>query len=790
MSLIHRAARRRALSPATARLLTGFATRLGLVVLVLVVLAATGLPAACDAFLRRQYYGVRGARASEQQVLLVAADEDTIAAWGPPPWQWDRWQALHAAIAAGKPRAIAVVEPRARVAPPSPAPAALASAESAGMLLLPPAAPGATSAGQPALDVSSGAVDAVVLANADGPTVTARLIERAGLTVPGATATLPVSFLGPARQGGGGLPTLPAHRVAAGDIPAAAFAGKIVVIGLTAPSFATRVPTPVGPMAPAQVQAQALLALSDGATWHPVPAALRWLLVLLFAAATLVIVPRFYARGGLVATGGLAALVVLLDYSLFASGAALLGASLPLVAIVVAAAAARVHERVGLHRRLAEIGRWLRQGGKASALRGGGEATGDDEAFWARASELARLYFDCRSSIVAELPPEKWHVRLRVINGVTSDQITERRRDVRRNPYRKAHLTLSPVWHPQFMAQRSGLGTLIVPLVAQARLHGFWLLNFAADAAPDAPRLELVKKLAQELAFALARRSLRAAAPAAPAGAWAHLLGDGRFTGELDELGVLVRAQHQQQQEMTALGEHLPLGVLVATLWGEVRYTNAAMKRLVVEHGVEAGATHSLPELLAGFTGMATSGVHTALARLVREPQELRFHGNEGASAHDFVLTRLGADARATAEPGEQLLLLCALPHTEPGERRDRASTVSQRRQVRSLGSSPPAFHEEEVTVLRAQLPPPPTAPEPLPPPQTSPHPRVEPELPEPPPLAVRAPVPRGGPPPLPPLPQVIARRRVPPNDSASITRQTAALPDDDTRVATPPRRR
>jgi hypothetical protein len=94
--------------------------------------------------------------------------------------------------------------------------------------------------------------------------------------------------------------------------------------------------------------------------------------------------------------------------------------------------------------------------------------------------------------------------------------------------------------------------------------------------------------------------------------------------------------------------------------------------------------------------------------------------------------------------------------------------------------------YEEDVTVIRTHLPPPPTSPEPLPAPETAPHPRVEvtdvsgspsiPSLPAAPrahsprPLAVPPPLPGGH-----------------PHERAERARASSI---EDTRVATPPRRR
>src|SRR5262249_59126278 len=84
---------------------------------------ALGLWDAADARLQAVFYAVRGTRASQQSVLLVAVDDETVARWGPPPYGWDRLGPLYAAVNRGGPSVTAFVEPGqrlARVSRPSP----------------------------------------------------------------------------------------------------------------------------------------------------------------------------------------------------------------------------------------------------------------------------------------------------------------------------------------------------------------------------------------------------------------------------------------------------------------------------------------------------------------------------------------------------------------------------------------------------------------------------------------------------------------------------------------------
>jgi len=625
-----------------------FAVRLGAVVAAVWLLGALGVIEGADAAMRRSYYELRGGRDTHQGVVLVAADDATIAAWGPPPWAWDRLAALHAAIARGQPRAIAVVDPLARLVPPTAPPPAVAGAIARSALIVPDG--GAASLG---LGVDrGGAVDRIALA-APTPTVVARTLAHAGLAAPD---PLIIDFLGDR-----GLPTVPAHRIAAGDIPPTAFADKIVVIGLTAPDFAGAVPTPVGALAPAQVQAHALLAAADGVALRPVPGWVRAALTALVAVLVLLVVPRLYGAAA-AATAVVAAVVILAaDYTLFAGGLAAVGATAPLAALGIAAAAAHAHERSAARRGVSGLRRALRQ--RRLDWR---DAADDEALFWRRVAELARVYVDCGSSLVGELEPGTTHLRLRPLDGVRPDQIAERRRDVRRHPYRRAHLAQNPVWHDGFMARELGLKTLLVPLISGGRPLGFWLLNFPADAAVGDAHLALIRTLASEIALSMARRGQRGAEP--ERGLVTRLVDGADLAGDLRAIQREVDRQIHQHDELVLLGESLPLGLLVSTLWGEVRYRNPALADACGDD-VGPAPLRSLPETLEALTGLGREAIHKRLGALVHELDEVRFAGRAvpGRPRHDYVLSWLGREGSAAArgERGEPLLLLCAVPAAE-----------------------------------------------------------------------------------------------------------------------------
>src|SRR5688572_2104288 len=59
-----------------------------------------------DRELHARYAGMFADESRTQAVLLVAVDEPTLAAWGPPPWTDEHAEALAGALEAGAPRLI------------------------------------------------------------------------------------------------------------------------------------------------------------------------------------------------------------------------------------------------------------------------------------------------------------------------------------------------------------------------------------------------------------------------------------------------------------------------------------------------------------------------------------------------------------------------------------------------------------------------------------------------------------------------------------------------------------
>jgi hypothetical protein len=588
---------------------------LAAIAIVWLVFDLTGFGAACDDLLRKQFYAMRGDRATKQRVLLVTVDANTITAWGPPPWRADRINAMFSAIQAGNPRAIGI-------------------------------------AGDPRFVMGTEPVPSGVLFDSATGDPTDRMLQAAGLRTQSDAVT---NYVGKR-----GLPTLSAAQVASREIPRATFAGKLVVVGVTAKQYAPVVMTPIGPLTAVQDQAQSLASVADGTSWAVVPGWLRLLVIALMSIVAMIASRKAETIWALVITSALAIGVLVLDYALFATNVALFGATSALAATWVALGFERLRERRVIRQLVAEIGVWTRQRLALASMR---VDVSDEQAYWQRVARLAQLYLGCTSTIVAELPANRMRLEVRAIHGTTDSQIADRDLDVRKNPLRTAHLLHTHVWHDSFIAGGT-TSTLIVPLVVRGKTIGFWIINFAGRPRDhlQPSHLDLVRTLALELALAMDRRKQQTAI--AGDGLLQRLIGRGPLAAELGEIRRHVQWQTQHQQELLALGESMPFGVFVATLWGEIRYMNTAMKDLCSLEGLDPSDTgQSLPDVLCRLTAMQSEDVHDHLRRMVHELSELhlRSRDRDDRPGHDFVLSWLKPMAGTQAD-AEHLLLVCALP--------------------------------------------------------------------------------------------------------------------------------
>jgi len=379
---------------------------------------------------------------------------------------------------------------------------------------------------------------------------------------------------------------------------------------------------------------------------------------------------------------------IVLDYVLFATNTALLGATLPLLTVLLTAAFERISERVVLQRHVREIAHWTRRWMLLETMRDHGPS--DKPGYWRRVGELTRMYLGATSSIIAELPAGAHHLELRVLGNVEQAQIKERRLDIRRSPYRKAHLTLGPVWHDEYL---SAGRTLVVPLIVRnTQLIGFWMVSFERRSAVTASHMALIKTLAQEIGRALDRGRTLSSAPDAQAG----------LEFELEDVKRAFQAHGQNQQDLLTLGEAMPFGVFVSTLWGDVRYANSAMKRLCSQRGIDvASSDGDLAALLSALTLRGSADVHAELRELVQS-QELYLRGDRD----DIALSWLGRE-----DDAERLVVGWVLPGAGPAANArtvdDQTATLLRKQSdlgLKARGSRPPTNEDHEMTLKHTKV--------------------------------------------------------------------------------------
>ena len=324
---------------------------------------------------------------------------------------------------------------------------------------------------------SRGVVEAIDLGDPDaldGTSVTREVLHRLGYD---AGRKLEVNYIGPPDA----LATLPAHHVARGDVPASTFADRVVVIGLRGEPFTNEVPTPVGPMSPSAVHAHALHAVVSQATWREPGPLIMALLVLAFAAFGIAMPRR--ARTARRAGARLlvaAAIIVLGAYALFAWANMLVGPGGPLIALVLGGTGGLLLERRDAQRGVANLHHQVTQRLLQAVAARPGVTTA---VLHDRFAETLRTHVELASCAWAELPAGTWHIEIRRWYGDGRDELVhERRRDVRRDPWRLPYGSHRPEWsNRQFMRDDLELQTLLVPMASFGRLLGFWIVNVRAD---------------------------------------------------------------------------------------------------------------------------------------------------------------------------------------------------------------------------------------------------------------------------------------------------------------------
>ena len=637
-------------------------------VAIVAALAGAGIIDAVDSGLQRAYYRVNSGDSPSSSVILVALDENTTEAWGAPPWANHRFDRLLDEILSGEPAVVAVLEGSHLLLQGKPGQSARAAeAIAGGRLLLPSERVGASGFAQPVLHIDRGAIEHVELRGASGtPSILAQVMAASELTVP-AGDVMPIHYAGTPDS----LPTVAAHRIVDEQIPAGVFSGRIVLIGAQGRAFAPLLPTPVGPMSPAEIQAHALTGVIQGTVWKPFPGWWYWLGIGLLGMLLLIVIPRVETGTSVAVIALLAVLAIAGDFWLFTTGMALVGAAGVLAMLAVAVLTAWISERRRLRHELTGLSRWLAR--QAQTELQTSMSRGSEEEFLRKFMDASRAYVDFQSAVFAELPQGKFHLAddSFLYLDTESDDIFERRRDVRREPYAKAYRTHRPEWSIRpFMDQKLELKTLMVPLVELGRILGFWIINFPRNAKISRHKIRLIEMLGAQASIALDRRRLLQRAwlegQAAPVHESSVLLGRVRDTRQA--AASMVRSQNHIDE----LFENLPVGVLVATLWGEVELVNNVMRDYLQELGIDEPSRTSLPELIAALSGKTTAQVDRQLRSVMAEKSSAHIalrqdEDNRSIKNRRLLLSRVSGPESENAEVGNRIAHL-VLTASEPGQ--------------------------------------------------------------------------------------------------------------------------
>jgi hypothetical protein len=641
-------------------------------------------------------------RESSDAVIVIAGDRETIAAWGPPPWPWERLDPLLAAIEAGEPDRIVVLghapmfdratsSPRFDLAASIPGfdPAALQVSDVHLRVL---------GLGGTSTSWAEPAADAGVHALRLGPNATLRELGRVSERVPEVPELLAIRWATPVHR----LPVIPAEQVAAGRIPPSTFAGRVVVLGVTDPVHAHPLATPLGPLSPVEIEAHALSGLLDGRVAAGQPRA--WSYLGCAALAIVLVFALGRARLGVVVLGaslGLATMFALgfagtLDWATSGlrfdwatsgprfdratSSPGFDWATLELGRPILTVAATLVGFAVA---EFGPLGARLRRA-RARVVHELARDSASADLGWAELAELATHYANAvLGGELATTLLERVGSSARVVvrAGAPSDSSApepepSKTLDLRRAPLRSVWLTArASLSSAVVLAAEPGsrLGprkTLIVPLAEAGVLVGVWLIHLPERATPSADAVARCERLGRQLAAAIVRRRLREGLD--------PLDIDRRRPSLTAELALieagLTRLRDEQRWALELL-EQLPVHAAIATVWGELEFVDPrlreALERRCPGLFVAQGAPPNLVDILARLTGTGRAEARAWMQAVVRDgvTHELAAIPPQPATpAPRWLLAPLELSAdRPELGPSVEHLLLIMIPPAPAG---------------------------------------------------------------------------------------------------------------------------
>lgn len=604
-----------------------------LALMLVAALRSTHVPDAIDTAMRSMYYRIASPFETSQRVLLVEADDDTLEE-RPPVWEHERRQRLLRRIAAGRPAAVVELD-RTRMfeSTPDDVVDAVTTVEL-----------------DPRIDPGSSVVDSLSADELQLPRLQP-VMRALDLPMP-RTDRVPIHYMWPPSR----LPSVTFHRIEQGDVPPSVFEDKVVVIGLTSLAHRDPIATPVGAMTTPEIVGHALATLADDRGWYE---------------------PSWLAR-----TAGLALVLMLTALALWRSTPpqAVLRVAAIVTALIVADLACFSMSLVcwGVANELLVVltvmlGNWyLTQKQSAEIMENVSHQLTEqlevepatatpEEWFWSDMAELVRAYLKVElTGVLAELPRGRWHLEPRAFMGMTSEEIQERRRDVRRPPYRSAFLTQRIARCDRRFVTDEDRYTMAVPLAHQGRLYGMWMVNIEKGTELDDAELEAMEQLGVELgrSIATARRAHNQGVPTA--------IGSADVSARLTRLVEGVEALGEDKQQVVGTFEALPVGLLIADVWGHIIQINAALRERLAEELPDGIPNNDLCAVLSKVTGNTIKGVHEIMRTVVRAGKTCRLRprpGEERSTTYVLMPMRKGLDDDSQAGGAATRLVLVAIPN-------------------------------------------------------------------------------------------------------------------------------
>jgi hypothetical protein len=647
----------------------GTAIRAALVVclalLLVSVLDLLGIVAIIDDGLQTRWVRLGEAAGPVQptnaEVLLVAADAETIAKWGPPPWTHEQLGEVLDKIDDADPLLIAEAG-HVRLFQPSKEVDDMIRER--GVIMARSDEPRSSPWSGVGLEHGD-----IVLADNSRLHLIAR---AAGLEAFG--ERLPVHWLVPSSR----LPVLSLHEVVDDQhMQRSAFTQRIVLLGATDPEYEMLLDTPIGRLSPAEIEAHALTGLADGNACMKLPIIYAYLLCAGYAIVLLWAFMRLAGSRTTLLLLASCALVLVLDYACYQRGVIRLGSAHALLTAVAIGLSYWGHEALETISGLRKLrSRVLREAAGKST----GSDGGDERGFWDDLAELGAEYAretigGAASATIVERVGTTWALAVRASAGLDADShgFIERRDglDLRRAPFRTPWLTLRAGWAVDMLpaGQRYGKRkTLIVPLEDEAELLGLWLIHFADDLEVSGADCETFERLGRQMAAALVRRRERVALH--------EQAGNNRLRDYVHTIVGGMRLLRDEQRWALELLEQLPVRALIATVWGEIEF---------VDPRLQADLTRRYPGLFSPDT--PDDNLRVVLARLTGKSVE------ESNRLLRKVVAE-GVDIELDAQPGIE----------DPGDDVWVLSRIRSKRGI-DLPGFKPAVHEHILLMARSSAP-------------------------------------------------------------------------------------